>query len=182
MNKQNVYFFVFFCSVLLFSCGQGSSSQPSTTPKTNKEAPKKETTATNTPTPKKGKTAEETERVDDFIGDCAYFTYVGTALITKVTDAPEDGDNCPDAVGVLFDFTPVNGGDTKRYKYNLFKDNNQFMTLANGMNPSKGWITRNGVKEGMVFKCQRKEAVKKECTPVLFLFPELDMDPEVPCK
>jgi len=83
---------------------------------------------------------------------------------------------------VEFSFGPINASDTKKYRYSLFKDDEQYLTIHSGMNPSKAWLARAGIAEGTILTCTRKEIVQGDCAKVVFDFSEIDIDPKDRCK
>ena len=191
--KQNFKYF-FLCSLILlflFSCTSGTNTDPGKTnttapPTSTPEQPKVTTPSTTAPaietTPPPVPIEEEENEFHSTIGDCIYIDFIGLAKITNISAAPEDGENCPDAMLVEFAFGPVNPQAVKRYKYTLFKDASQFMTISGGLNPSKDWVNRMGIEEGLVLTCKRQELFKGDCTEVLFTFEDLDMEPKTKCK
>ncbi len=194
--KQNFKCFLLaiITVLFLFACTNGTSTDPGkTTPSTNNQPP-----ATNAPKTAEAPTTtspdveapklappvveEEESSFTTKIGDCIYIDYVGLATIKNISAAPKDGENCPDAMLVEFAFGPVNPSDVRNYKYTLFKDASQFMTISDGLNPSKAWVKRMGLEEGLVLQCKRQELFEGDCTEVLFSFEELDMEPKTKCK
>ncbi|MEM8907548.1 MAG: hypothetical protein AAGD05_06860 [Bacteroidota bacterium] len=114
-------------------------------------------------------------------GECIYVDYKGLAKINAIKEAPADADNCPNAILVEFSFGPINQSDIKRYKYTLFKDSEQYLTLHGGMNPSQEWLNRNGITVGTILQCSRKELFQGDCTHVVFEFSEIDTNPKEKC-
>lgn len=115
-------------------------------------------------------------------GDCIYIDFIGLAKIKSITDAPAEGENCDNAKLVEFSFGLIDQGDIKNYKYTLFKDDSQFLTISGGLNPSSAWIERMGLEEELVLTCHRKELFQGKCGPVIYIFPELDTNPKEKCK
>ena len=207
MNRSNIITYTFlsiFCCLLLLSCdSKNKSTATNETPTnnstpTNTEKPVVDKPVVNTPpvdnTSDKGSPAvpaddsntdenvEQPEPLKSDDGKCYYSEFKGLAKINSIGEAPEEGDNCPDAVLVEFSFGPINATDIKRYKYTLFKDEQQYLTIHGGMNPSKAWLERIGIQEGTILQCSRKELVQGDCSLVVFEFPEIDTDPKDKCK
>jgi hypothetical protein len=55
------------------------------------------------------------------------------------------------------------------------------LTAGGGQNPSAAWLEASGVKEGVTLSCARSEIGKGTCSPVVWKFPDLNLD-EAPCR
>ena len=193
----------------MFSCGSGSNTGPDKeaatqhtttskpvatkeTPPTASPAVKSENEETNPepePIPEIEPSSGELESVDKVKnrphsteGDCIYIDFKGIATITNISAAPNEGDNCPDAMLVEFNFAPYIKTDVRKYKYTLFQDEGQYLTINGGLNPSKAWLDRMGVNDELVLHALRRELFQGKCSHVIFEFPELEMNPKERCK
>ena len=116
-------------------------------------------------------------------GECSYVKIEGSAKIKSIKPAPESDYNCPDTpMQITFEFTPVNLSDRQKYKFSNFKDSDVHMKINDGANPSISWIKKNKIVAGKKYKCIRTEITTGTCTPVGFVFPELNLMPETGCK
>lgn len=190
--KKIIPFSIFVLCLILCSCDSGatkgktpSTSTPTTTPTTRPLTP------SNTPTAEapadKGAPAVPADTDSELPqpaktdGECIYIKFKGLAKINAIEEAPEGADNCPNAALVKFSFGPINASDIKRYKYTIFKDEEQFLTINGGMNPSREWLTRTGIQEGAILQCTRKELFQGDCSLVVFEFTEIDTEPKERC-
>ena len=112
---------------------------------------------------------------------CTYQNFQGLANIKSIIPAPEDGENCPNAMLVEFEFQLINKREESSYRYTLFKDESQFLTISNGLNPSADWLSRVGLHKESIVRCTRRELIDGDCGKVLFQFPELDTNPKEKC-
>ncbi|MDD5093552.1 MAG: serpin family protein [Dehalococcoidia bacterium] len=109
-------------------------------------------------------------------GPCKYTDIPGTARITSIKDADPNSANCNDAVEVIFDFTPDSPSAIDTYSFPNWKDTNQSLTFGGGMNPSREWVEKQGLKEGSELACIRSEITEGTCTPVIFSFPTINFE------
>ncbi len=193
--KKLIYPFLCCCFCFsLLSCDTGTTPSEKTTPAETSTDPASTTKTEETPAPvttdntppaatepEAGAGKEITFPIKT-TGECIYIEYKGEAKINGITDAEAGADNCPNAQMVEFSFGPINRSDIRKYKYTLFKDDSQFLTLHGGLNPSKEWVTRNGITEGTILQCIRKELFQGSCTKVVFEFTEVDTNPKERCK
>lgn len=116
-------------------------------------------------------------------GKCSYVKFDGSAMIKSIRPAPKSEYNCPDKpMQIIFEFTPVNLSDRQKYNFTNFKDSDVHMKINDGVNPSMAWIKKNKIMTGKKYKCIRTEITKGTCTPVGFIFPELNLMPETGCN
>ncbi len=107
-------------------------------------------------------------------GECTYKQIPGTATITQVSEADPAAYSCKSGVTVLFSFKPEDPLAVKNYLFPQNSDDRQRLTVGAGMNPSRRWAEKKGLTVGSTHRCVRKEITKGACTPVLFVFPEID--------
>jgi hypothetical protein len=105
-------------------------------------------------------------------GNCEYVDHLGTATIVSTDPAPAGGNNCLNAVEVVFDFAP-NG--TSGYIFPQWPDEGNLLTVGDGKNPPATWVAEKGLTPGSEHDAVRREIVIGTCTPVLFEFPDLDL-------
>ncbi len=116
-------------------------------------------------------------------GACEYSKFEGYAVIKSIKPAPASEYNCPDnPQKIVCDFTPLNISDRKSYRYTNRSDSGVELKINDGANPPLSWVKKNGITAGKKFKCFRTELKKGTCTPVIFIFTELNLFPETGCK
>ena len=108
-------------------------------------------------------------------GACEYRRIYGRATITDVRDADTKANNCKDAVAVVFTFSPDEPSAPEHYLFADHPDSEQYLLVGAGMNPPRIWARRKGLVKGAVHRCIRSEVLKGACTPVIFTFPDIDM-------
>jgi hypothetical protein len=109
-------------------------------------------------------------------GPCTYVDVPGMATIVSVEQAPSNEYNCADAVKVTFDFVPTDPAAIGHYRHPGWKDTGNHFTLGAGMNPPKTWALERGLTAGSEFACVRSESTSGACTPVVFLFPGINVE------
>jgi hypothetical protein len=109
-------------------------------------------------------------------GVCDYRRIYGWAAITEIRSAASDAENCNDAVDVIFTFTPDEPRTPQDRRFADFPNTGQYLRVGAGLNPARAWARSKGLVEGSVHRCIRSEIIKGACTPVVFTFPELDME------
>ena len=109
-------------------------------------------------------------------GPCPYVDIPGIARIVSVEKAPSTEYNCADAVKVTFDFVPNDPAAVDHYRHPSWKDTGNSFTLSRGMNPPKTWVLERGLIVGSEHACVRSESTAGACTPVMFTFPEINME------
>jgi hypothetical protein len=107
---------------------------------------------------------------------CEYRKFYGRATITEVRNADPDANNCRDAVEVVFTFSPIETSAPEHYRFSNQPDTGRFLHVGAGMNPPRAWVRSKGLVPGAVHRCIRSEVLKGACTPVVFTFPDIDMD------
>ena len=112
--------------------------------------------------------------------DCTYIQYQGKARIISIDNAPINENNCPvNPKKILFVFTP--NDTTVRSNY-LFKNWSDTSSLTvNGLNPSQLFLDSLHITVGNEFNSNRQEITQGTCTPVLFNFTEIDLNPQSGC-
>jgi hypothetical protein len=109
-------------------------------------------------------------------GACEYRRIYGRATITAVRDADKDANNCKDAVQVIFTFFPDEPLAPEHYRYADHPDTGRCLQVGAGMNPPRAWARSKGLVKGAVHRCIRSELLKGACTPVIFTFPDIDVE------
>jgi hypothetical protein len=109
-------------------------------------------------------------------GSCEYRRIFGWAAITETRSADPGANNCKDAVEVIFTFSPDDPRALQSHLFADLPDSGQYLHVGAGLNPARAWARRKGLVKGAVHRCIRSEIVKGACTPVVFTFPELDME------
>lgn len=109
-------------------------------------------------------------------GPCRYAETPGKARITSVSGAPSGSYSCQNAVLVVFTFTADDPSAPARYRYPEWPDREQQFTVGAGMNPPRAWADLRGLVEGSEHRCSRLEMTAGACTPVLFVFSEVDLE------
>ena len=109
-------------------------------------------------------------------GACEYRRIDGWAVITGVTSADPDVHDCKDAVEVIFTFAPDDPRAPRDDRFADTPDAGQHLRVGAGLNPSRAWVESKGLVKGAIHRCIRSEIIKGACTPVVFTFPELDME------
>jgi len=124
------------------------------------------------------------ERNENLIGgECKYVEYIGKAIITSIIDAPIDEQNCPNNPRkIKFEFTPDNISDTTLYMFNNYTDSINYIKINSGMNPSQIWIDNNQINIGNQYVCYRNEIIQGTCSPVIFTFQDLNLNPKNGCQ
>ncbi|MBJ6727179.1 hypothetical protein [Geomesophilobacter sediminis] len=90
--------------------------------------------------------------------------------MVSITAAPSNAYNCNnDPVEVRFTFTPTDPAQS-----NSLTDNNVTLTVGDGINPPRDYITAKGFTVGSTHTCVRKNIVSGACAPVGFEFPTSD--------
>jgi hypothetical protein len=108
-------------------------------------------------------------------GPCQYEEVMGYATILSVKAAAEENAGCKDAVEICFNFTPTDTSARDTYRFPHFTDKNQRLTVGAGLNPPREWALNMGVISGASLRCVRRELIRGTCTPVVFVFPDLDL-------
>lgn len=115
-------------------------------------------------------------------GACEYRQINGRAAITSVGTADPAAYNCRDAVEVVFTFIPDEPSAPRHYRFPGHPDTGHHFRVGGGMNPPRAWARSKGLVQGRIHRCIRSELIKGACTPVVFTFPDLDMEGwEKPC-
>lgn len=109
-------------------------------------------------------------------GVCEYRQIYGRATITNVRNADPAANNCRDAVEVVFTFSPDEPSAPEHYRFPGHPDTGQYFRVGAGMNPPRAWTRSKGLVQGHVHRCIRSELLKGACTPVVFTFPDIDME------
>jgi hypothetical protein len=151
-------------------CEQSNSDAENTAaPDPEPPPPAKSEEHTFTPPPT---TAEPRRAVG---GPCQYHEITGTARIVDIR-TPEPGQySCrQDPVQVIFEFTPDDPGAAGRYRQPGVPDAGRRLTLVGGANPPRAWVRIENLSVGSTHRCVRMELTEGACTPVMFLFPEID--------
>ena len=113
-------------------------------------------------------------------GACEYEDIAGTATIISVTEAPAEEYNCENnPVKVVFDFRPSYLLARLLYMFPDFADEGNTLTIAGGANPPASWVEAQGIVPGAKLAAVRREIVSGTCTPVIYSFPDIDMDAAV---
>ena len=113
-------------------------------------------------------------------GACEYEDVAGIATIISVTEAPAEEYNCENnPVKVVFDFRPSYLLARLLYMFPDMSDEGNALTIAGGANPAADWVAAQGLVVGSKHTCIRREIVSGTCTPVIFEFPNLDMEAAV---
>lgn len=84
-----------------------------------------------------------------------YTDIAGKATIKEIKTAVNA--TCPDAVDVLFDFTPDDPNAVKNYNYPNIADKDAQM--FNNLRPAKAWVEKKGIKVGNVYPAKRSEMI-----------------------
>jgi hypothetical protein len=108
-------------------------------------------------------------------GGCTYQAIHGRAIITAVKDAAPDAYNCMDGVEIVFTFFPDNPSAKDNYRFPHQSDTDRRFTLGAGLNPPRKWARGIGLVQGATHRCIRQEMIQGVCTPVVFIFPDLDL-------
>jgi hypothetical protein len=111
---------------------------------------------------------------------CRYARIAGTATVVSVRPAPSGWNNCRDAAEVIFDFHPADPGAPAHYRYPDWPDSAQQLTVGDGKNPPGGWVEAQALSVGSVHPCRRMESTAGICTPVIFVFEDVDYGSYVP--
>lgn len=106
----------------------------------------------------------------------AYSSVPGWATVVSVQSAPADAYNLPDAVQVLFDFTADDPAARRCYRFPGAADAGQRLTVGAGANPPRWWAEGAGLRPGSRHRCVRRELQRGVSTPVVFVFPDLNVD------
>ena len=77
---------------------------------------------------------------------------------------------------MVYTFTPDEPSAAKHYRFANHPDTGQYLRVGAGMNPPRGWAMTKGLVEGAVHRCIRSEVIKGACTPVVFTFPDIDLE------
>jgi hypothetical protein len=109
-------------------------------------------------------------------GPCEYVDIPGIARVVSANEADPADFNCKNAVEVIFDFIPDDPAAIDDYLFPTSKDTGKRLTVGSGMNPPKTWVLEQGLTEGSEHSCIRREITKGTCTPVIFHFPDIDMN------
>lgn len=107
---------------------------------------------------------------------CTYTKIPGTITIISVEPAPENENNCRDAVKVTFTFTPTDPTARERYACPGWSDEGRVFTVGGGLNPNREWVKGKGIAAGTRHTATRNEIRSGTCTPVLFRFSSIDTD------
>lgn len=105
---------------------------------------------------------------------CTYREIPGNAVITRISKADPNAGNCKNGMEIRFSFTPDDPRAQNSYIFPQHSDEEQRLTVGAGMNPSSQWIEAKGITVGSGYRCIRKEITQGSCTPVLFVFPDID--------
>ena len=106
----------------------------------------------------------------DVGGGCDYDHTPGVATIISVETAGADDFNCPnDPVVVVFDFVPDDPADAALAK------TGERLWIGDGKNPPRPWVEAEGLTVGSTHTCIRDDITAGTCTPLLFDFPNLDL-------
>ena len=106
-------------------------------------------------------------------GNCEYVDHLGTITVVSTDPADPGGNNCRDAVEVVFDFESAG---TAGYVFPEWPDEGNRITVGDGKNPPAPWVTEKGLVPGSVHAAIRREIVIGTCTPVLFELTDLELD------
>ena len=107
-------------------------------------------------------------------GPCKYSSIPGIAIIEIVKSAESSGNNCRDAVEIIFDFIPDNPIIINQYHFPSYPDTGINFTVGDGKNPPAEWAQNKGLIKNSSHRCIRKEITGGTCTPVIFEFPDID--------
>ena len=94
-------------------------------------------------------------------GGCQYRDIPGTCRIETIT--PSGPNSYGEGFRTLFSFVPdsepePSGSGTR-------------MTVGDGQDPTKEYLTKNGIELGSRFRCIRKLRTRGACSPEVFVFP-----------
>lgn len=106
-------------------------------------------------------------------GACSYKEIPGTARITKIEPANEEG-LFQSPVKVYFDFTPSDPKATETYRFNNWEDKSVILTIFGGKLPPAESVRQQGLTPGSTHPCVRYEIDKGTCTPVIFLLQDFN--------
>jgi len=107
-------------------------------------------------------------------GGCTYKKVSGTAVIDEVNTAPDWQNNCVDPVEVVFHFIPDDPAARSSYLHPDWPDSDRRYVVGDGKNPPRNWARRTGLVIGSQHRAIRSEITQGSCTPVVFLFPDID--------
>ena len=107
-------------------------------------------------------------------GGCAYRNISGNAVIDEVKTAPDWQNNCVDPVEVLFHFVPDDPAARSSYLHPDWPDSGRRYVVGDGKNPPRNWARLVGLIVGSKHRAIRSEITQGSCTPVVFLFPDID--------
>jgi hypothetical protein len=108
-------------------------------------------------------------------GPCGYEKINGRAIITAVKAAARDDYNCKDGVEIVFTFVPDDPSAKDKYLFPGHPDSGRRFVVGAGLNPPRKWAQSAGLVPGSTHRCIRQEMIRGACTPVVFIFPELDL-------
>lgn len=107
-------------------------------------------------------------------GRCHYVKIPGKAVIQEIKSADPTHNNCKNAVEVLFRFVPDDPTAPDRYLHPDWTGPHHFI-VGDGKNPPREWVNQIGLHKGVELRAIRNEITRGTCTPVVFRFPEIDM-------
>jgi hypothetical protein len=104
-------------------------------------------------------------------GGCSYTETSGQATVLSLNAAGAAQNNCgKDPVEVVVNFAP-----SDPVQANEATDKNVQVTVGDGKNPPRGYITSKGFAVGATIACSRKIIKSGACTPILYEFPGIDL-------
>jgi hypothetical protein len=104
-------------------------------------------------------------------GPCTYSETAGQAKIVSLNAAAPGSLSCKNnPIEVIFDFTPDDP-----LKANIETDKNRHLTAGEGFNLPKYYVIGKGVTVGSTHRCIRGNITSGTCTPVGFIFPDIDL-------
>jgi hypothetical protein len=113
--------------------------------------------------------------------NCSYTQYQGKARIISIDNAPLNENNCPvNAKKVVFVFTPNDTSNRDNYIFKNWSDTST-LTINGSTNPSQNFLDSFHITLYSEFNCERQEITQGTCTPVLFNFTEIDLNPQNGC-
>lgn len=109
-------------------------------------------------------------------GQCDYTQYKGTAEIVSVQrrELPDNYQGpAYEQYEVKFTFQPF---EMIRERHGHVEGKEFLLLLSNSMYPGLKFLKKYGVVEGATFDCNIKVIIRGTCTPVIFDFPDINLD------
>ena len=107
-------------------------------------------------------------------GPCDYVNIPGMAVVDEVKTAADWHNNCSNAVEVIFHFVPDDPAARTRYLRPDWSDTEKHYVVGDGKNPPRNWAREVGLVVGSEHRVIRSEITRGTCTPVIFIFPDID--------